>query len=154
MAEPITIEIKGLDKLKEKMKDLSDVTVRQQMERTMYRSTEMIKNRARDLVRVDTGALRRSIRDIVQVGEREIKGIVGPTEPYGAPVEFGARPHFPPVGALERWARKRGINPWALAVSISRKGTESHPFLIPAFEQFKNKIIEEFRNAIDYLIKK
>jgi len=154
MAEPITIEIKGLDKLKEKMKDLSDIVVRQQMERTMYRSTEMIKNRARELVPVDTGNLRRSIRDIVQVGEREIKGIIGPTEPYGAPVEFGARPHFPPVGALERWANKRGINPWALAVSISRKGTRPHPFLIPAFEQFKNKIIEEFRNAIDYLLRK
>jgi len=154
MADPIEIQIKGLDELKKKMKDLSDVAVRQQMERTMYRSTEMIKYRARDLVPVDSGALRKSIRDIVQVGAKEIKGIVGPTEPYGAPVEFGARPHFPPVGALKKWAEKRGINPYALAVAISRRGTRPHPFLIPAFEQLKNNIIEEFKKAIDYLLNK
>ena len=154
MAEVIEIEIKGLDKLKEKMKSLSDFPVRQQMERTMYRATEMVKNRARELVPVDTGSLRRSIRDIVQVGTREVVGRVGPTEPYGAPVEFGTRPHFPPVQALERWANKRGINPWALAIAISRRGTRPQPFLIPAFEQLKNRILEEFKKAIDYLLGK
>jgi HK97 gp10 family phage protein len=152
MAEQIEFTIKGLEELKKKLGGLSNVMVRQQMERTMLRSTEMIKNRARQLVPVDTGALRRSIRDIVQVGEKEVKGIVGPTEPYGAPVEFGARPHFPPVGALERWARKRGINPWALAVAISRRGMKARPYLIPAFEELKNKIVEEFKKAIDYLL--
>jgi len=152
MAEIIEIKIEGLDKLNKKLGGLNNVMVREQMRRTMYISTEKVKNEARKRVPVDTGNLRRSIRDIVQVSDKEVSGIVGPTEPYGAPVEYGSKLHFPPVGALKRWAEKRGINPYALAVSISRKGTKPHPFLIPAFQEKAKEIVEEFKNAIDYLL--
>lgn len=31
---------------------------------------------------------------------------------------------MPPVSALTPWANSKGINPWALAISIARKGTQ------------------------------
>jgi len=152
MAEVTKFEIKGLDKLLKKFGGLQNVVVRRQFERTMFRTTEMIKNQARSLVPVDTGALRRSIRNVIRVGDKEILGIVGPTEPYGAAVEFGTKPHPVPVKAIERWARKRGLNPYAVAMSIRKKGTKPHPYLIPAFQRLQRRVVEEFNRAIEYLL--
>jgi len=154
MADSVAeLKIKGLDKLIKKFDSLSNITVKKQLERTMLRTTEMVKYRARELVPVDTGALRRSIRNIVQASDKEIIGRIGPTEPYGASVEFGTKPHFPPVRALERWAKKRGLNPYVVARSIAKKGTIAHPYLIPAFKELRRRIIEEFKRTIDYLLK-
>jgi hypothetical protein len=68
---------------------------------------------------------------------REIVGI-GPTlgaDKYAAPVETGARPHFPPPSALLPWVQKKfGFDDekealsmaFAVAKSIAKKGTQGH----------------------------
>ncbi len=61
-------------------------------------------------------------------------GRVGTNVEYAVYVEKGTKPHFPPVDALARWAKQRGVNPYVIARSISIKGTKPHPFLIPAGE--------------------
>jgi hypothetical protein len=55
-----------------------------------------------------------------------------PADVYAAPVEFGSRPHFPPVGALLLWVQKKmGAKnekealsiAFAIAKTIAKRGT-------------------------------
>jgi len=55
--------------------------------------------------------------------------------PYAVAVEYGTKPHMPPVSALALWAKRKGVNPWAIAYSIKKFGTKPHPFLNPAAEE-------------------
>lgn len=48
---------------------------------------------------------------------------------YGIYVDEGTKPHMPPVDGLKEWAASHGLNPWAVAFSISKKGTKAQPFL-------------------------
>ena len=145
------IQIEGLDKLEKKLKNIKEV--REQMGRAMFLATNTMKNKARSIVPVDTGALRRSIRNEVSYRGNIVEGIIGPTEPYGADVEFGTHPHLVSAKILEKWARKRGLNPWAVASSIKRKGTKKHPYMEPTFEQTRDKVIAFFKEFIDNLLK-
>jgi HK97 gp10 family phage protein len=144
------VDIEGIEELEKKLGGLAKAMP--QFERTMVRVINMIRDSARAAVPVDTGTLRRSIIGEIETSRDNVVGTVGPTEPYGAPVEFGTRPHFPPVDALKRWAEKRGMNPWAVALAISRKGTKPRPYLIPSFEKHRDDVLIEFKNAIDYLL--
>lgn len=148
------IEVKGLKELQAKFESLEGKKFKDQMKRTMYVATSKIKTTARELVPVDRGILRRSIRDEVRYGIRGLKGIIEAGEQYASSVEYGTKPHFPPVSALSSWARKRGINPYALAVAISKRGTKPHPFMKPAFEEWKEKIVGFFKETIDFLLSK
>lgn len=67
------------------------------------RSTLDVEARAKEVVPVDTGTLRRSIHSIFENGG--LTGIVGPSVDYGEPVEYGtrhmgARPYMRPAAAL------------------------------------------------------
>jgi HK97 gp10 family phage protein len=67
------------------------------------RSTYDVEARAKELAPVRTGTLRRSIHSIFEDGG--LRGIVGPSVDYGAPVELGtrhmaARPYMRPSAAL------------------------------------------------------
>ena len=82
-------------------------------------------------------------------------GTLAGADKYAAPVETGARPHFPPPDALLLWVQKkfqvedekqaRSIA-FAVARSISKRGTQGHqmfsrgvemlePFTVPALEK-------------------
>ena len=61
---------------------------------------------------------------------------VGSTAKYAPYVEFGARPHFPPLDAIREWCRVKGIPESAaypIARAIARRGLPERPFLYPAF---------------------
>lgn len=49
------------------------------------------------------------------------------------------KPHFPPVSALTGWSERRGLNPYAVAKSIARKGTPIIPFLKMGFHKSRNE---------------
>ncbi len=72
--------------------------------------------------------------------------------PYAAYVEFGTRPHRPPIDPLISWATaKTRVNPaqtggeefqrgirdiaWSVARKIEREGTSPRPFAAPAAEE-------------------
>lgn len=60
---------------------------------------------------------------------------VGSTSKYAPFVEFGTRPHMPPVSAILRWCRLKGIPDkaaWPIALKIKERGTPEQPFLYPA----------------------
>lgn len=59
---------------------------------------------------------------------------------YAEHVEFGTRPHFPPVDALKRWARRvlgdEGAA-WPVAKKIAEKGTPAQPYVRPGIDATK-----------------
>ena len=73
--------------------------------------------------------------------------------PYGEAVENGTRPHFPPVDALTNWANRKGINPYALAFSISKKGTKAHPYFKPGIEKSKDYIKQQSKIGMNLILK-
>lgn len=90
---------------------------------------------ARRFVPVDLGALRLSIsKDIVQRGAQVIVH-VGPTQPYGLDIEQGRPPHYVSPAALAPWAKRKGLNPYAISKSIEKKGTRAQPYMGPALEK-------------------
>ena len=101
--------------------------------RFLTNSVTEIQKKAREKAPHFTGALQRSI--LAEEGYPVAK--VKVNSPYGAAMEYGTKPHMPPVDALTRWANDKGINPWALAFTIKAKGTKAHPYFKPAIDESK-----------------
>lgn len=125
----ITIHIEGLDKLRGKLNDRrADVPVR----RFLDRGAIYMQTRARAKVSVDTGRTRNSIA--VSSPTDRMRHI-GPNVFWGPFIEFGTRPHWPPVGALAGWAHRHGTSDYAVRRKIGMFGTKPKPFLAPAAEE-------------------
>lgn len=67
---------------------------------------------------------------------------------YAAYVEYGTRPHMPPVSALEGWAARHGASAWALAMHIKKYGTREHPYMRPAWDATKPRYIADLVEAM------
>ena len=83
-----------------------------------------------------TGALGQSIQPgEITITDDNVEAIVEANADYASYIEFGTRPHFPPVDALRDWAAKfLGDERLAFVVAraIARRGTMAHPFMGPA----------------------
>lgn len=101
------------------------------------------------------GLLRRSIFGEVLDVSGNIIGKVGTPSPYGAPVEFGSRPHWAPLAPLVLWAqRKLGLNGlFAIAAArnirykIAHHGTKGYFMFKRAFNENKGRIRKLFKDA-------
>lgn len=100
-----------------------------------------------------TGQLRGSIR--YKFMPLSLTAEVGPTVDYAAAIENGTRPHWvsvKPGTPLFRWAKQKGINPFAVQRSIAKKGTKAHPFVMPTFERLAPKIRNDFATGVEALL--
>jgi len=74
------------------------------------------------------------------------------TASYAGAIEWGSRPHRPPVEPLIDWSeRKLGVHGkdarragWAIALKIAREGTEPRPFIRPALQFLKRNFKPKF----------
>lgn len=113
-----------------------------------------IQQAARQLVPIDTGDLRKSISSKVSSITGGIRATIQPTEPYAGGVELGqpAGTYVSPV-QLMAWARRKGLNPYAISRSILNKGTQAQPYLFPAFDQNVDSVIliigQALQNALN-----
>lgn len=96
---------------------------------------------------INDGDLRQNIKVDMDKGNN-IQGTVTSQQGYSAPVEYGSKPHMPPVDALRDWAKRKGIDPWAVAMSIKKKGTRSHPFMFPAWHKAQNDLLKGLRRVL------
>jgi hypothetical protein len=101
-----------------------------------------------------TGTLRKSInRDLFPTYAK-----VYPTVKYGIYVHEGTRPHFPPIielkpgGSIYRWAQKKGLNPYAVARAIARKGTKAQPWMADIAENQKAEVERIFLEQLNKLV--
>lgn len=71
---------------------------------------------------------------------------------YGVAVEYGTRPHYVSAKKLARWGNRKGINPYALANSIAKKGTKANPFLQRSKDKQESNVNKEFDKALENII--
>lgn len=139
------------------VKIVNEAQVRGDITRYTKRKVEQIKMAVRDASRsvqegakkrvpVDLGNLKSSID--IQYLNGGLTGIIGPKEEYGLYVEFGTKPHFPPISAITGWANRRNIPPFLVAKKIAEKGTPPQPFLMPAFDKEISKFLSKVRRLL------
>ena len=96
---------------------------------------------------VDTGRLRASIKIVSFVNGYAQS--VGTDVKYARAIEFGARPHFPPLAPIREWCRRHGIPEgmaYVIARKISKRGLPARPFLFPAFEEERTKFLARIKD--------
>lgn len=109
-----------------------------------------------------TGNLITSVNTKVTVNGNEFEVLLQ-LEDYWKYIEFGTKPHFPPVSKILEWVKIKPILPtpmkngklpteeqlaWMIAKKIDRVGTEGKPDLEEALEEVDyNAIIEEALDA-------
>ena len=79
---------------------------------------------------VDTGRLRSSIKTSLA----PLRVAVGTNVHYAPHVEYGTRPHWPPLAAMQPWARRHGFpagraGAFLVARRISQRGTRARRFM-------------------------
>jgi len=116
-------------------------------------ATLIIQRDAKINAPVDTGRLRASITPEVKAFGNDVTGIVGSNVVYAPFMELGTRPHWPPLGALEVWARRHGIDVYIVARAIATRGTKARKFLQNAFENNKERIIARIERGIEEALK-
>ena len=135
------IKFEGLDKIIDKIEDFDDV---REMTSAMQDACNLVEGAAKDKAPKDTGALRRSITSKVEVTGSEIDGIVfTPLEcaPY---VEYGTGMY-----ASNGNGRK---TPWVYMDDKGNyhytRGQHPQPYMRPALEENKDKIINIIKGAL------
>ena len=101
---------------------------------------------AKRRVPVDQGRL----RDSITHEANSKRGKTGTNVEYAPWVEYGTRPHFPPVAAIADWARRvigdgSRSTAFLIARAISRRGTKAQPYLRPALDTNRRTIRNLYR---------
>lgn len=118
----------------------------------LLKSALTVEARAKETAPVDTGRFRASIKHQVE----HTQAIVGSNVEYAPFIEFGSRPHWPPRGALQPWARRHGFPPglegdFLVRQTIARRGTRARHVFQRALDHSRgtiNGFIEEMKLAI------
>ena len=74
------------------------------------------------------------IKNNIDIDYDGLKARIAPNRnvPHAVYVEEGTPPHRPPTfrdSSLAQWAELKGLNVYAVAKSIEKKGTKAHPFV-------------------------
>ena len=135
------IKFEGLDKIIDKIEDFDDV---REMTSAMQDACNLVEGAAKDKAPKDTGALRRSITSNVEVTGNSIEGIVFTPLEYAPYVEYG-------TGLFAENGNGRKT-PWVYMDDKGNyhytRGQHPQPYMRPALEENKDKIINIIKGAL------
>ena len=135
------IKFEGLDKIIDKIEDFDDV---REMTSAMQDACNLVEGAAKDKAPKDTGALRRSITSKVEVTGNSIEGIVFTPLEYAPYQEFG-------TGLFAENGNGRKT-PWVYMDDKGNyhytRGQHPQPYMRPALEENKDKIINIIKGAL------
>lgn len=100
-----------------------------------------------------SGDMRRAVK--YRTFPATLSAEVWPDTPYAEAVENGSKPHHVsarPGTPLARWAKHKGIEPYAVAASIAKKGTKPHPFVEPTFAKARVTVPKDIINGMSRFI--
>ena len=145
----LSIKLVGLQELQQKFSQSPNV-VSEELNKAMQDSVITLQGEVRGLTPVDTGRLRQSVAtDVRSVGGTVI-GTVGSVVTYAPFVEFGTRPHFPPIAAVSTWASRHGFGPgggFLVARAISIRGTKAVEMFQKGLQASRGRIEQFFEAA-------
>ena len=145
MSGEITISVNGVPEVDDAMRAWM-VDHEEHVKRATLRAAVECEAHAKRSCPVDLGHLRASIK--YRPTDDGYGADVYTDVAYAAYVEYGTRPHMPPVDALRAWAASHGINPWALAMHIKKYGTREHPYMRPAWDAVKESYYRDLAEAM------
>ena len=135
------IKFEGLDKIIDKIEDFDDV---REMTSAMQDACNLVEGAAKDKAPKDTGALRRSITSKVEVTGNSIEGIVFTPLEYAPYQEYG-------TGLFAENGNGRKT-PWVYMDDKGNyhytRGQHPQPYMRPALEENKDKIINIIKGAL------
>lgn len=132
--------------------------------------TEEVKNALKNNASNASGALSKSIKGIVKMNGKYLTVSLS-MEDYWKYIEYGTKPHFPPVDKIKSWITVKPILPRPLANGklptenqlafligrkISRAGTKPKPFVYNTLENFNllGKVYDETLRLVTEQIQK
>ena len=150
----LDVEIRGLEETRAKMEQMVVDLHGKPMLEAMRDATLIVQRSAREYAPVDTGRLRASIVPEVRMAGADVVGVVGTNVKYGPFMELGTRPHWPPLGALETWARRHGTTAFVVARAIARRGTKARRYLQKALQNNREAITRLLDRAVGRIVRK
>lgn len=147
----LTLEIKGLDKLKEQFAKAPQIVL-QEINPAIQKSIILLHRLAGQKVPVDLGFLGGA--EAMKTELSNLRGTLKNTAKYAKAVHDGTRPHWIPIDAITPWANRHGIPPFLVARSIARKGTKAHPFFSDAIRDGQREIDSLFEKALNNIANK
>lgn len=152
----IELEVRGIKQLSDivsKYPAVSEKHVTKAIQRSLIR----IQDKAKKSAPFGTsGSLRQNW--VIQMGRFQgalASGAKSNGYPYGTAIEFGTAPHRIPVQGNPQfmlWAQRKGLNPYAVAASIAKKGTKPQPFFQKAADDSEQEIERELDKAINDIL--
>lgn len=147
----MTVRVR-LEDLVDKIKSDSSVAVVRGLRSAAYRMLTIVPEEIHNTdpyPAIDTGELMRSIDKI----DTDTGALIEANAPHAAFIEYGTRPHYPPIQPLAEWAKRKGLASTdaesesvarAIALKIARRGTEPRHFMKKSVETMKRRnIIKE-----------
>lgn len=147
-------ELRGLRETQANMDRIARELHGDTMVEGMRDATLYVVRDARKLAPVDRGILRASILPEVRSEGRTVQGVIGSNQQHAPFMEFGTRPHWPPLGALAVWARRHGTSAFVVARAIARHGIKARRYLRGALEMNVGRIVSRLERAVQESIRK
>ena len=153
MAANLDVRIDGLEEARASFRRLP-AEVRQEMRHGMHRALTIVQDEMKQRIHSPAGHARGGIKQKITGSGASLKARVGPQGRGARAATFSQRSRGPgrtppPAGPLRRWARARGLNPYALAKSIGRKGVRAHPVARAAYTAKRGELEAAFKHAIE-----
>lgn len=150
MSATVEVEIPALAQFERLLREAPEVT-KPELSRAIKIGATTIQREEKVETPIDEGNLRNSV--IIQYGD--LRANVGPRVNYALRVHEGtpAGTNVNPA-SLEGWAKRKGLNEFAVANAIKKKGTKGNPFAERAADNSKPSVISTFDKAADRVIQK
>ena len=137
----MAIEIEGISKVLKKLEKLSNT---ENVEKAMGKACAVVEAAAKQNAPKDTGALRRSISSKVEIEGKEVIGTVFTPLEYAPYIEYGTGLFAESGGRKDvPWNYQDDKGEWH-----STSGMKPQPFMRPAIEDNRNRIIKILKESI------
>jgi len=153
MSATVSVHVDGLEEARAAFRKMP-TEVRREMRFGIQRALTIVQDEMKQRIHSPAGHARGGLKQKITGSGAALKARVGPQGRGARAAVFSQRSRGPgrtppPAGPLRRWANARGINVYALAKSIGRKGVRAHPVARSAYSAKRNELEHAFKAAIE-----
>ena len=149
------IKVKGMEQWEAKLEQVEkDLGRHGEVGEALVDATMLVARTAKQLAPVDLGDLRADIQPDVRKVRSGLEGVVGNIKKHAPFMEEGTEPHWPPLAALEVWARRHGTTAWVVCRAIGTRGNKAIKYLERGLTNNTAKIYLLLGRAVSALVRK